>query len=199
MISFVKGILAVRDPAQAIVDVNGVGYSVAIPESTQTQLPEVGSEITFYTHYHCRENEVKLYGFTSRDELKVFETALVVKGVGPSLALNIVSKLSPTEFQRAVRDGDHTTLMRVPRLNKELAQLMIMKLKNTIRKLHLDAKVDEAGTGSGEHTEAGVQVLVGLGASEAAAERAIVDAQKILGPTAKREELVRLALARLNQ
>ena len=197
MISFVRGVLAVRDSAQVIVDVNGIGYSIDIGESTKSQLPEVGSEIIFYTHYHCRENEVKLYGFTSRDELKVFETALVVKGVGPSLALNIVSKLSPAEFQRAVRDGDHTTLMRVPRLNKELAQLMIMKLKNTIRKVRFDAKVDEAG--SQEHTEASVKILVGLGASEAAAERAIAEAQKILGSTAKREELLRLALARLNQ
>ena len=197
MISFVKGVLAVKDSTQVIVDVNGIGYSVDIGEWTNSQLPEVGSEITLYTHYHCRENEVKLYGFASRDELRVFETALVVKGVGPSLALNIVSKLSPAEFQRAIREGDHATLMRVPRLNKELAQLTIMKLKNTIRKVHFDAKVDEAG--SGEHTEAGVKVLVGLGASESAAERAIVDAQKILGPTAKREELVRLALTRLNQ
>ena len=197
MISFVRGVLAVWDSAQVIVDVNGIGYSIDIGESTKSQLPEVGSEIIFYTHYHCRENEVKLYGFASRDELKAFETALVVKGVGPSLALNIVSKLSPAEFQRAVRDGDHTTLMRVPRLNKELAQLMIMKLKNTIRKVRFDAKVDEAG--SQEHTEAGVKVLVGLGASEAAAERAIAEAQKILGSTAKREELLRLALARLNQ
>jgi Holliday junction DNA helicase RuvA len=197
MISFVRGVLAVRDSAQVIVDVNGVGYSIDIGESTKSQLPEVGSEIIFYTHYHCRENEVKLYGFALRDELKVFETALVVKGVGPSLALNIVSKLSPAEFQRAIREGDHATLMRVPRLNKELAQLMIMKLKNAIRKIHFDAKVDDAG--SGEHTETGVKVLVGLGASESAAERAIADAQKILGPTAKQGELLRLALARLNQ
>ena len=197
MIAFVKGILAVNGSKQVTVDVNGVGYSVEIPESTKSQLPEVGSEIKFYTHYHCRENEVKLYGFSSQDELTIFETALVVKGVGPALALNIVSKLSPPEFQRAIRDGDHATLMRVPRLNKELAQLIIMKLKNTVRKIHFDAKVDEAG--SGEYTEAGVQVLVGLGASESAAERAIMDAQKILGPTAKPEELVRLALARLNQ
>ena len=197
MISFVRGVLAVWDSAQVIVDVNGVGYSIDIGESTKSQLPEVGSEIIFYTHYHCRENEVKLYGFASRDELKVFETALVVKGVGPSLALNIVSKLSPAEFQRAIREADHATLMRVPRLNKELAQLMIMKLKNTIRKIRFDAKVDDAS--SGEHTETGVKVLVGLGASESAAERAIADAQKILGPTAKQGELLRLALARLNQ
>ena len=132
----------------------------------------------FIRIYHCRENEVKLYGFASQDDLTVFETSLVVKGVGPSLALNIVSKLSPPDFQRAIREADHATLMRVPRLNKELAQLMIMKLKNTVRKIHFDAKVDE--TGSQEHTEAGVQVLVGLGASESAAERAIADAQKIL-------------------
>ena len=137
-------------------DVNGVGYSVEIPESAKTQLPEVGSDITLYTHYHCRENEVKLYGFASQDDLTVFETALVVKGVGPSLALNIVSKLSPSDFQRAIRDGDHATLMRVPRLNKELAQLIIMKLKNTVRKIHFDAKVDDAG--SQGHTEAGVKV-----------------------------------------
>lgn len=197
MIAFVKGILAVNGSKQVTVDVNGVGYSVEISDNTKSQLPEVGSEIKFYTHYHCRENEVKLYGFGSQDELTIFETALVVKGVGPALALNIVSKLSPPEFQRAIRDGDHATLMRVPRLNKELAQLMIMKLKNTVRKIHLDAKVEEAG--SQEGTDAGVQVLIGLGANEVAAERAITDAQKILGPTAKPEELVRLALARLNQ
>lgn len=197
MIAFVKGILAVNGSKQVTVDVNGVGYSVEISDNTKSQLPEVGSEIKFYTHYHCRENEVKLYGFASQDELTIFETALVVKGVGPALALNIVSKLSPPEFQRAIRDGDHATLMRVPRLNKELAQLMIMKLKNTVRKLHFDAKVEEAG--SQEDTDAGVQVLIGLGANEVAAERAITDAQKILGPKAKPEELVRLALARLNQ
>jgi Holliday junction DNA helicase RuvA len=196
MISFVKGVLAIKDSKQAVIDVNGVGYSVEVPPSTKDKLPEIGSEITFYTYYHCRENEVKLYGFTSRDELKVFETALMVKGVGPALALNIVSKLSPAEFQRAVRDGDHTTLMRVPRLNKELAQLIIIKLKNTIRKIQFDAKVD-----AGEiqkYTDEGVKVLVGLGASEFAAERAITEAQKILGPVAKREELIRFALARLN-
>ncbi len=197
MIAFVKGILAVNGSKQVTVDVNGVGYSVEIPDNTKSQLPEVGSEIKFFTHYHCRENEVKLYGFASQDELTIFETALVVKGVGPALALNIVAKLSPPEFQRAIREGDHATLMRVPRLNKELAQLMIMKLKNTVRKIHFDAKVEEAG--SQEGTDAGVQVLVGLGANEVAAERAITDAQKILGPKAKPEELVRLALARLNQ
>lgn len=197
MIAFVKGILAVNGSKQVTVDVNGVGYSVEIPDNTKSQLPEVGSEIKFFTHYHCRENEVKLYGFASQDELTIFETALVVKGVGPALALNIVAKLSPPEFQRAIREGDHATLMRVPRLNKELAQLMIMKLKNTVRKIHFDAKVEEDG--SQEGTDAGVQVLVGLGANEVAAERAITDAQKILGPKAKPEELVRLALARLNQ
>ena len=95
MISFVKGVLAVKDSTQVIVDVNGIGYSVDIGERTNSQLPEVGSEITLYTHYHCRENEVKLYGFASRDELRVFETALVVKGVGPLLSIKYRFKTLP--------------------------------------------------------------------------------------------------------
>ena len=192
MIAFVKGILAFKDSKQAIVDVNGIGYSVDVPANAKDQLPDVGAEVKFYTYYHCRENEVKLYGFTSRDELTVFETALLVKGIGPGLALNIVSKLSPAEFQRAVRDSDHTTLMRVPRINKETAQLIIIKLKNTITKIHFDAPIDERSLQ--RHTAEGVKALVGLGASEVAAERAMAEAQKILGSTAKLEDLIRLAL-----
>ena len=195
MISFLKGVLKVKDSKQAVVDVNDVGYSVDIPASAKDKLPEIGSEITFYTHYYCRDNEVKLYGFTSRDELKVFEAALTVKGIGPTGALNIVSKLSPAEFQRAVHDGDLTTLMRVPRLNKETAQLIIIKLKNTIRRIQFDAKANEGGIQT--HMEEGVQALVSLGAAESAAEQAIADAQRVLGPTAKLQELIRFALSRL--
>ncbi|MCZ6680033.1 MAG: Holliday junction ATP-dependent DNA helicase RuvA [Candidatus Poribacteria bacterium] len=197
MISFVKGILAVKDSKQAVVDVKGVGYSVDIPASAKDNLPEVGSEIILYTHHYHRDNEEKLYGFTSKDERIVFEISLTVKGIGPALALNIVAKLSPAEFQRAVRDADLTTLMRVPRLNKETAQLIIIKLKNTIRKIQFDATVDEGGIQ--RYTEGGTRVLVGLGASELAAEQAMAEAQKILGPTAKLEDLIRLALSRLNK
>ncbi len=192
-ISFVKGTLVMQDEREVVVDVHGIGYSLEIPSGTVNELPTIGSEVTFHTHYHQnRENEVKLYGFNSRDDLKVFELALTVKGVGPTLAQNIVSKLSPSEFQRAVIGEDSTTLMRVPRLNKELAQLFIIKLKNSIRKVQFEAKSEV--TVPAQYSDEGVQALVGLGASEPDAERAMTEAQKTLGDDANLQDLIRLAL-----
>lgn len=192
MIAFVKGILEFSGPQRAVVEVNGIGYSIEIPPNAAAKLPEIGSEVRFYTYHHCRENEVKLFGFTTRDELKVFEIALTVKGIGPSLAQNIVSKLSPVEFQRAVRDGDHEMLVAVPRLNEELAQLIIIKLKNAIGKIHFDEKSD--GTAPQQRAEEGIKAIVGLGASENTAEWAMAEAQNALGKAAELEDLIRLAL-----
>lgn len=195
-ISFVKGTLVLQDAREVVVDVQGIGYALEIPSGAVNELPTIGSEVTFYTHYHQnRENEVKLYGFTSRDDLKVFELALTVKGVGPTLAQNIVSKLSPSEFQRAVLGEDSATLMRVPRLTKELAQLFIIKLKNTIRKVRFDFKSEVAPPV--QYSDEGVQALVGLGASESDAERAMTEAQKALGDDANLQDLIRLALRHL--
>ncbi|MDE0186912.1 MAG: Holliday junction ATP-dependent DNA helicase RuvA [Candidatus Poribacteria bacterium] len=192
MIAFVKGILEFSSPQRAVVEVNDIGYSIEIPSNAAAKLPDIGSEVKFYTYHHCRENEIKLFGFTTRDELKVFEIALTVKGIGPSLAQNIVSKLSPVEFQRAVRDGDHETLTAVPRLNEEMAQLIIIKLKNAIGKIHFDEKSD--GTAPQRRAEEGIKAIVGLGASENTAEWAMAEAQKALGKAAELEELIRLAL-----
>lgn len=201
MISFVKGILESKNERQAIVDVNGIGYIVEVLPRTGRELPAVGTEVTFYTHYSLRELnktfETKLYGFVSMDELKVFETALVVKGVGPGLAQNIVDKLSPAQFVSAVRNADHTTLMRVPRLNKELAQLITMQLKNAIKKVDLDAAV-EAGA-MDEPVEEAVRALMGLEVPQAQAESAVLEAQKVLGEQAKAPDIIRLALRYVNQ
>lgn len=192
-ISFVRGVLSSQEEKQVVVNVNGIGYTVDIPPRAVKELPTIGSEVTFYTHYHQnRENEVKLYGFTSRDDLKVFELALTVKGVGPALAQNIVSKLAPSDFQRAVLSGDSATLIRVPRLNKELAQLFIIKLKNTIGRVQFEKKAGEAKPR--RDSQEGVQALMGLGASEPDAEQALIEAQKVLGAGAKLADLMRLAL-----
>ncbi|MDE0298922.1 MAG: Holliday junction ATP-dependent DNA helicase RuvA [Candidatus Poribacteria bacterium] len=192
-ISFIRGTLVMQEEREVVVDVHGIGYSLEIPPGTVDESSAIGSEVTFHTHYHqSRENEVKLYGFTSRDDLKVFELALTVKGVGPTLAQNIVSKLSPSEFQRAVIGEDSATLMRVPRLTKELAQLFIIKLKNSIRKVQFEAKSEvQVPT---RYSDEGVQALVGLGASEPDAERAMIEAQKALGDDADLQDLIRLAL-----
>ena len=193
MIAYIKGIIAHKDTKQVIIDVNGIGYAVDVTPRVITGLPPIGETVTFYTHYYQnRENKVTLYGFTSMDALKVFELALTVSGVGPALAQNIVSRLSPAQFQRAVQRGDTTTLMRVPRLSKDIAQVVITKLKNKIGKIKLESAVDTEKSVAPDIEV--IQILVNLGASELEAEQAVEKAQKVLGDSAKRDNLVKQAL-----
>ena len=193
MISYIKGIIVHKETKQVIVDVNGIGYAIDVPPRIVTDLPPIGDTVTFYTYYNqTRENKITLYGFTSRDALRVFELALTVTGVGPALAQNIVTRLSPTQFQHAVQRGDATTLMRVPRLTKDIAQVIITKLKKNIMKMQLEGDTELGETGS-LNVEV-IKMLVNLGASELEAEQAVEKAQKILGDSAQRENLVAQAL-----
>ena len=193
MISYIKGVLAHKDTKQVTVDVNGVGYAVDVPPRTLTDLPPIGDAVTFYIHYHqTRDNKITLYGFISRDALKVFELALTVSGVGPTLAQNIVARLSPLQFQRAIHRGDTAALTRVPRLGKELAQVMISKLKKNITKMTLEGAADIENIVSLDAEV--IEMLINLGAPELQAEKAVEKAQKILGPSAKREDIVQHAL-----
>ena len=193
MIAYIKGVIAHKDTKQVIVDVNGIGYAIDVTPRVIPGLPSIGETVTFYTHYYQnRENKVTLYGFTSMDALKVFELALTVSGVGPALAQNIVSRLSPAQFQRAVQRGDTTTLMRVPRVSKDFAQVIISKLKNKIGKIKLEGAVDTEKSVAPDIEV--IQILVNLGASEFEAEQAVEKAQKVLGGSAKRDNLVKQAL-----
>ena len=195
MISYIKGVLVDKETTQVIVDVNGIGYAIDVAPRAVTDLPPIGDTVTLYTYYHQnRDNKITLYGFASKDALKVFELAMTVSGVGPALAQNIVARLSPSQFQRAVHRGDATTLMRVPRLGKDIAQVIITKLKKNIMKLKLEGEVDlRKPTGSLE-AEA-IHILVNtLGASELEAEQAIEKAQEVLGESASRENLIAQAL-----
>ncbi len=193
MISYIKGVLVHKDAKQVTVDVNGIGYAVDVPPRSLTDLPPIGDTVTFYTYYHqTRDNKITLYGFISRDALKTFELALTVTGVGPTLAQNIVSKLSPAQFQRAIHCEDIAVLTRVPRLGRELAQVMISKLKKNIAKMELEGAAALENTVS---LNVGViEILINLGATELQAEKAVEKAQKILGGSAKREDIVQHAL-----
>ena len=193
MIAYIKGIIVHKETKQVIVDVNGVGYALDVPPRVITGLPPTGDTVTFHTYYYQnRENKITLYGFPSRDALKVFELALTVNGVGPALAQNIVARLSPLQFQRAVTRGDATTLTRVPRLSKELAQVIITKLKKNITQLKLEGEADPSK--SMDPNAEVIEMLVNLGASELEAEQAVEKAQKVLGDSAQRENLIKQAL-----
>ena len=193
MITYIKGIIVHKETKQVIVDVNGVGYALDVPPRVVTGLPPIGDTVTFYTYYYQnRENKITLYGFPSRDALKVFELALTVNGVGPALAQNIVARLSPLQFQRAINRGEATTLMRVPRLSEELAQVIITKLKKNIAKMRFEGDTDPSKS-TAPNAEV-IEMLVNLGASELEAEQAVEKAQKVLGDSAQRENLIKQAL-----
>ena len=193
MIAHLNGTLAHIDSKEVVVDVNGVGYTVDVAERTLAELPSIGEPVTFYTHYiQNTQNIIKIYGFTSRDALKIFELALTVKGVGPTLAQNIVTRLSPSQFVQAVLKENIPILRRVPRLSDELAKLIIIKLKKNIAKIKLEEKFEVSGTASIH--QAVINVLVNLGASDLEAEQAFEKAQETLGDSAEREDLIREAL-----
>lgn len=193
MIAYIKGDIVHKETKQVIVDVNGIGYAVDVAPRIVTDLPAIGETVTLYTYYYQnRENKITLYGFISRDALKVFELAITVSGVGPALAQNIVARLSPAQFQRAVQRGDAPTLMRVPRLTKDIAQVIITKLKKNITKMKLEGDADLEKSGASDPSI--IEMLVNLGASELEAEQAVEKAQKILGDSAERENLLKQAL-----
>lgn len=193
MIAYVNGTLSDIGEKEVVVDVNGIGYLVEVAPQTVDELPTVGEPISFYTHYsQSRDNDIKLYGFTSRDELRIFQLALTVKGVGPSLAQNIVTRLSPSQFQQAVMRDNIPVLMRVPRVSKEIAQLLILKLKKKIAKVKLEEKVEVVAAGSDQ--QAVIDVLINLGASAIEAEQAVEKAHKTLGESAERDSLTKEAL-----
>ncbi len=193
MIAHIKGTLEHKDSTEVVVDVNGVGYFVEVAERIINELPAIGEPVTFYTHYtQNRENVIKIYGFTSRDALKIFELVLTVKGVGPTLAQNIVTRLSPAQFQQAVLKENIPILRRVPRLSDEIAKLIILKLKKKIANVKLEEKVDVGGVSSTH--QAVINVLVNLNASDIEAEQALEKALESLGDSADRDALVREAL-----
>ena len=193
MIAHLMGTLEYKDTTGVVVDVNGVGYSVEVTERTLNELPAIGEQVTFYTHYtQNRDNVIKIYGFTSRDALKIFELAITVNKVGPTLAQNIVSRLSPAQFQQAVLKENIPILRRVPRLSDEIAKLIIMKLKKKIANIKLEEKVDLGGVTSTYQSV--INVLLNLNASDLEAEQALEKAIESLGDSADRDALVKEAL-----
>jgi len=138
MISYIKGILEHKDVDYIIVDVNGIGYKIFTSLSTIQSLKEVGSEVKIYTYLQVREDNISLYGFASIEELKMLELLLKVSGVGPKVALSIISNISPSKFSLAIITDDEKTLAKVPGIGKKTAQRIILELKDKIKKEQKD-------------------------------------------------------------
>jgi Holliday junction DNA helicase RuvA len=132
MIGQLHGIILEKKPPQLILDVNGVGYEIDASMHTFYRLPDVGVELTLFTHFVVREDAQHLYGFFDRDERALFRTLLKVNGVGPRLALTILSSIEANEFIRCIVNNDTASLVRVPGIGKKTAERLIIEMRDKV-------------------------------------------------------------------
>ena len=173
MIAHLRGRLIHKEPGQAIVEAGGVGYDVTISVPTFTTLPAVGQEASLHIHTQVSEDQISLFGFLDREEKRLFERLITVSGVGPKLAIKILSGLSMERTVQAIRGQDHAQLVRIPGVGKKLAERLVVELKD---KLDDFAAAPVQSNVQGRAAEDVLSALVNLGYQRLAAEKAIEQA-----------------------
>lgn len=132
MIASLRGRLISKKPERLIIDVHGVGYSVHVPLTLLSNLPDERTEIFLYIHTHVREDTLQLFGFQAEDEKKIFTTLIGISGIGPRTALNLLSTIPPDQFYSAINSEDVDVLCKVPGLGKKTAHRLILELKEKL-------------------------------------------------------------------
>jgi Holliday junction DNA helicase RuvA len=194
MIAHLRGRLLFKAPNQVIVDCNGVGYDVAISVSTFSELPREGAEVALHIHTHVREDQIALFGFAETQEKRLFERLLTISGIGPKLAITVLSGISPERLVAAIRGSDHATLTKIPGIGKKTAERVVLELKDKLE----DMAVPVAA-GAGYSTPVGedaLSALVNLGYARPVAQKAIETAiEKSPDAASDFETLFRAAMA----
>jgi holliday junction DNA helicase RuvA len=194
MIGQLRGRLAEKRPNQVLVDVGGVGYLVQVPLSTYAALGDLHTEVTLLVHTHVREDALALYGFVSAREKHFFEMLLSASGVGPTLALKILSGMSVEELVPAIRGGDLVRLTKIPGVGRKTAERMVVELKDRLEVVTIEAE-KPAASPAGVEADV-ISALVNLGYDGRAAEGAVGEAKRAAG-TGNFENLLRAALQSL--
>ncbi len=168
MIAHLRGRLIAKHPNQAVVEAGGVGYDVTITIPTFSELPAIGSEVSLHVHTHVRDDAIALFGFLRTEEKQLFEKLIQVSGIGPKLAVTILSGMAATEMVTAIRGNDVAKLTRIPGIGKKTAERMVLELRD---------KLESFGAAPVERTASPVEedvisALVNLGYQRPAAERA---------------------------
>jgi Holliday junction DNA helicase RuvA len=201
MIAFLRGPVAAVTQNAVIVDVGGIGYRVEVPLPVRARLPAIGEVCTLHTSLQVREDAMLLYGFTHADELALFELLVTVSGIGPKVALALLSALRPEELRRAVVLADYKALQAAPGVGQKLAQRLVLELKDKLGAPEEFAPVAAAASapaGLGDAGSTAVAALLSLGFARAEAAAAVTSAGAD-APGAGTEELVRLSLQRLGR
>jgi len=196
MIAFLRGKILEKHPNQVIVETAGVGYDVLIPVSTFSSLPEPGSEVKLRIHTHVREDALALFGFLTGEEKTIFERLISVSGIGPKLAITVLSGLPTSDLISAIRNSAVEQLVRIPGVGKKTAERIVLELKDK-----LEGVAPAAGSGQIEKPVAALSVveqdvisaLLNLGCNRPTAEGAVRKA-KSAGVPGEFEPLFRKSL-----
>jgi len=201
LISHLHGTLAECELTEVVVDVHGVGYHVSVPLSTHDKLPREGESVRLFTYLQVREDLMQLFGFASREERQLFLLLIDVTGIGPRLALNVLSCMSVEQFCQAIAEEDLRALAKISGIGKRSAERLVVELREKIKHVSPAAALGGPAAGAALSNEAqdAVSALETLGFKTDAARKAVQALLAEAGekpPTA--ENLIRKALARLN-
>tara|TARA_B100001113_G_scaffold245635_1_gene202110 strand:+ start:172 stop:774 length:603 start_codon:yes stop_codon:yes gene_type:complete len=196
MITFLKGTLEDALPTKVVIEVNGVGYELLIPLSSFEKLPGLGKAVVLKTQLVVREDSQTLYGFATEDERDMFKMIQSVSGIGPRLALNVLSGMAVDSFKLAVGSGDVKRLSSINGIGKKTAERMVLELKDKVDHLHgdLPTALGQVPGDLDKSISDTVAALEALGSKSAEAQKAAQAAKAMLGDQASVEELVRAAL-----
>jgi Holliday junction DNA helicase RuvA len=193
MIGWLRGRLAAKTPPSVVVDVNGVGYECEAPMSTFYVLPASGAEITLRTHLVVREDAHVLYAFATDEERRLFRNLLKVSGVGPKIALGILSGMSVTDFMRCIEAEDAALLVRIPGVGRKTAERVLIDMRDRVKEFVADAGAAPfvAGGRAGAAQQEAFSALVALGYRPAEVTRLLKSVGEEVTST---EDLIRRAL-----
>ena len=196
MIAHLRGRLISKHPNQAIVEAAGVGYDVTISVPTFSALPALGGEVAFHIHTHVREDSIALFGFLRPAEKQLFERLISVSGIGPKLAITILSGMPADEMVGAIRGHDVARLTRIPGIGKKTAERMVVELRDKIGAAGAweAASAQRALSPEDQKINDAVLALMALGFKQIEAHDAVRSAQAAAHPDATVEDLVRACL-----
>lgn len=205
MIGRIQGQLVEKNAPEVLVDVNGVGYEILVPMTTLFQLPELGAKVALLTHFAVSENSQTLYGFASKKDRELFRTLIKVNGVGPKMALGILSGMNSGQLVHCVMENNVAALVKVPGVGKKTAERLIVELRDKLKEWEISASplaaMERASGGQPEEpvvdfVAEAESALISLGYKPAEAAKVIARAAKE-NDVSSSEDLIRLALRSL--
>ncbi len=194
MIGHLSGTLSAKQPPEILLDVQGVGYEVLVPMTTYYQLPATGEPVQLWTHLTVREDAHILFGFAQQSERSLFRTLIKVNGIGPKLALSILSAIEPDDFARYIEQDSVNQLVKIPGVGKKMAERLVLELKGKVAQGSAQASVpgvDQPLTEQSDPFDDAESALVALGYKPAQANKMI---KQVRQPGLGSDELIRLAL-----